>query len=78
MRIKIAALLRRIATWLTPAYPDKLWERAVELTNAADSFIDASGEYKRAKVYAQLIKDFPTMRRRDIALLIEVIMQERN
>lgn len=78
----ISDLLRKLADLLyyptkADKYPLKIWGRTVELINAADTFTDASGEFKRHKVYAQLIKEFPELRHRDIALLIEVVMQER-
>ena len=43
----------------------------------ADGFAPGtSGEYKRHVVYAKLIHDFPAMRRRDLALAIEQVIQE--
>lgn len=36
---------------------------------------DASGEAKRHRVYAQLIKDFPQAEHKDLAFAIELVMQ---
>ena len=36
---------------------------------------ESSGEYKRHWVYAQLIKEFPDVRKRDIAFAIEKVLQ---
>jgi hypothetical protein len=38
--------------------------------------LNVDGEYKRHMVYAELIKRFPNMRKRDIALAIEVAIQK--
>jgi hypothetical protein len=44
--------------------------RARELTATAE-LLDASGEYKRHTVYAQLIKEFPQVAKRVLSLAIE-------
>ena len=38
--------------------------------------VDASGEYKRHRVYAQLLKRYPTERKRRLAWLIEDVLME--
>ena len=55
---------------------EALHNRTKELVTAAHSFKDASGEYKRHRVYAQLIKEFPIVEHRDIGHLIELVLQE--
>lgn len=50
-----------------------LLNRAVVLTSQQDS-IDASGEYKRHAVYAQLQKEFPNETKRDISKAIEAAL----
>jgi hypothetical protein len=78
MRKKLARLFRKIATRLDNPYPAQLWNRAVDLVNSAETFTGASGEFKRHKVYAQLIKDYPMVSHNDIGLMIELIIKERN
>lgn len=75
MRSKLAKWIRKIAAKIDPPYSKKLWNRTLELIKAAESFENASGEYKRHRVYAQLIKDFPSLKKSDIAFLIEVVIQ---
>lgn len=50
--------------------PSVLQLRAAELTKEQDG-VDASGEYKRHIVYAQLIKEFPDETKRNISKAIE-------
>jgi len=59
----------------SPNEDDPLKARATVLINAAESF-DASGEYKRHKVYAQLLKEYPDQKKHDLALIMELIIQD--
>lgn len=75
MRQWLALVLRRWADWLDPPSDlSPLERRALTLVRAADA-LDAGGEFKRRQVYAQLLKDYPAARRRDVGLAIEVAMQ---
>ena len=70
-------LLQKYGLWSVPEVKgNPLKDRALELIIAVDSFQDTSGEYKRHKVYAQLIKEFPAVTHRDLGFLIELILQE--
>jgi len=52
-----------------------LFDRARVLIAAVEP-IHLSGEARRHQVYARLIKEFPAERRRDLAFLIEQVLQE--
>jgi hypothetical protein len=49
-------------------------KRAKELSGLSDTLSapGTSGEYKRHVVYAQLIKEFPNLTKRQIAMAIEI------
>ena len=55
-----------------PALPVELVERVRVLAGEQDLIPDRSGESKRHQVYARLIKDFPTLPKRMLALAIEM------
>jgi uncharacterized membrane-anchored protein YhcB (DUF1043 family) len=50
-----------------------LQKRAAELTKAQEN-VDASGEYKRHVVYAQLLKEFPDEAKRKVSKAIEAAL----
>ena len=64
-------ILHRLLAWLED---DALTKRAGALTRAIDT-MNVSGEYKRHHVYAQLLKEFPQTRKRDVGLAIEKSLQ---
>lgn len=54
---------------------DALYHRAEQLTQEAENFAaGTSGEYKRAHVFAKLIKEFPDRAKRDIGQVIEAVL----
>lgn len=67
----LAQWLRRLADWLDPSPLPTLAAAAVPLIHAAATLHGTSGEYRRHVVYAQLRKDYPQARGRDLALAIE-------
>ncbi len=81
LRRALAAILASALAWVDPpppeGAPDPLMERTRELVTWAQTAKHASGEYKRHQVLAQLMKDFPDARQRDLAYAIERVMQER-
>ena len=50
-------------------------KRAIELVRGVD-IIKTSGEGKRHHVYARLIKEYPEIPKRDLALSIEIGVQK--
>ena len=80
MRRRIAVFLRKIAEWLDPiplAAPIPA-SRVQELMDEQDArWNDRSGEAKRHQVLARLVKEFPTVRERELGLIIEQLMQGR-
>ena len=67
-------LLCYLYHWYARRSRDPLSVRARALIHDADA-MDASGEAKRHKVYAALIKEFPKTSKRVIALTIEDVMR---
>jgi len=79
-------LLSRLASWvlrccgcsLLPLLPEvqKVVRRARVLCAEQDErcALGTSGEYKRHEVYARLLKEFPEVRKRNVALAIEVAL----
>ena len=55
------------------AFDPVLLARTKQLVEAAE-VMGGSGEYKRHKVYARLIKEFPTYPYRNLALAIEITL----
>lgn len=82
LRERVALWLHRVAAWIwTPpprAVENPVLARALVLVDAVDTAADpeASGEFKRHIVYARLLKEFPTTRRRDVGLLVEAAVQQ--
>jgi hypothetical protein len=81
MKLWLIRALRALLLWLDPPpapsapVPDLVFDVVRTLVQAIDG-ADASGEYKRHQVYAQLIKRFPLVAKRDLGLLIERAVQE--
>ena len=77
-RYALARLLREVADWIEPACVSvgSLGTRASVLVRQAEQ-LETSGEHKRHRVYARLIKDFPDIRPRVLGLAIEMAMQDR-
>jgi hypothetical protein len=72
----LAKWLRRSAEWLAPPVvepPPRFYVRAEELAHIAETTyaLGTSGEYKRSRVYAQLIKEFPTVPKYMLGMAIE-------
>ncbi len=70
------ALLVRFGLWIARwgGWPSTLvLARTAQLCTQWDGH-EASGEYKRHQVYAQLIKDFPRVSKRTIGLAIELAL----
>jgi hypothetical protein len=79
MRQTVATWLRRLADWICPLPPPPTTavdDRALVLARMLQSMTKASGEYKRHEVYARLIKEFPAVPRRDLALAIELAVRK--
>ena len=77
MRKIIAKYLRRIARLLDPEYDSVAMSRAIDLVKAAeDSYKNASGEFKRHKVYSQLRKEFSYIEAHSISMLIELAVRD--
>lgn len=74
-RIWLSNLLQKIAFKIYNPVDSTLYKRAGQLIQAAESFVNSSSEYKRHKVYAQLVKEFPNNKVRDIAYVIELVIQ---
>jgi hypothetical protein len=74
--------LRRLLRWLDPPpdppAPHALKDAARCVMQAQDDFPDRRGEHKRRVVLLALRQQFPTTRTRDLALAIELVMQERS
>ena len=68
---EIRDLQARMATSATVSPP--VFARAGELTRDADTTL-SGGEAKRHAVYARLIKDFPAVNKRELALAIELAL----
>ena len=62
------------AQWATDTPPD-LPARALALVHETDGW-DASGEAKRHRVYAQLLKEFPALSKRQVSLAIELALAD--
>lgn len=78
MRLVIASLLRRVADWLAPA--PVLPEWLLVVTRAAVAHADTlphTGHFKRAVVLKALGRQHPELRRRDLALAVELVLRER-
>ena len=71
MKVKITDLQARMATAATVSKP--VFDRAVQLIRDADTTL-SGGEAKHHLVYAKLIKDFPTLNKRELALAIELAL----
>lgn len=71
LRAEISALHARMATAATVSQP--VLTRALTLTRDADTTL-TGGEAKRHHVYARLIKDFPMIPKRELALAIELAL----
>lgn len=69
----VVVLERHFAKDWTKGIDTTLLARTRELVTKHDEF-DHSGEAKRHAVYAQLLKEFPTARKRDVALAIEIVL----
>lgn len=54
---------------------DDLFEVAVDYVQEVEQLQEASGEYKRHRVYAKLMKHDPSLSARQISLLIEAALQ---
>lgn len=67
----IRDLQARMATAATVSQP--VLDRAGVLTRDADTTL-SGGEAKRHQVYARLIKDFPAVDKRELALAIELAL----
>jgi len=72
--VKLALLILKY--YIVPLLPlsdtvVEIAKRALVLCTEAEKHPE-SGEWKRHQVYARLIKNFPSARRRDIALALEV------
>lgn len=84
MKLYFIRILRWCLLWLEPvpspapvqAPPDPCYARVAELVHSIDRE-DQNGEWKRHQVYARLVKEFPDRRKRDLAYLIESILQEQ-
>ena len=72
-RDQIRTLEHRMARALAPEVGINVITRASELTRA-QAGRDVSSEAKRHAVYARLIKDFPDVSRRELALAIEIAL----
>lgn len=70
---RVTQLERRLVQPYAPAVSTGVMARTGELIRAQDA-LDRSGEAKRHAVYAQLIKDYPTLPKRELALAIEVAL----
>ena len=70
---RVAHLERRLAQPYAPSVSTEVMTRAGELIRVQEP-IDRSGEAKRHAVYAQLIKNYPTLPKRELALAIEVAL----
>ena len=80
----LARRLHRVAEWCSPTSPapppiispeDSALARVRVLCLEFEPR-EGSGEWKRHEVYARLIKELPQRRKRDLAYLIEVAIQE--
>lgn len=69
----IAIQLRKLANFIDYQIIDTFTNRASSLIMMADK-LKSSGEYKRHHVYSRLIKEFPQIPKRQIALEIEKIL----
>ena len=72
-RDQVQVLERRLAQSILPSIGGNVLTRATELIRT-QAERDVSGEAKRHTVYAQLIKDFPDVLRRELGLAIEVAL----
>ena len=78
---RLSRFLHRLAEWLSPTPPpepipdDPALPRVRVLVRQQETAGGPSGEYKRHQVYAKLLKEFPTRRKRELANLIEMAMQ---
>lgn len=75
MRAYIIRLLKKLILLLSLKY-DPVKIEVKKLVIQADKMIDVSGEYKRHKVLAVLIKRYPEYRKKDLAFMIEEALQE--
>ena len=88
IRDVLARWLRALAEWLSPTPPpvvpdvvrlevarDACYDRAVILVREMGSR-QATGEYKRHQVYARLMKEYPDLPHRQIAVRIEAAVRE--
>ena len=71
MQRTIQDLQSRMATAATVSKP--VFDRAGQLSRDADTTL-SGGEAKRHQVYAKLIKDFPIVNKRELALAIELAL----
>jgi hypothetical protein len=78
MKRKLVALLKWLLQVLEPPESDELRDRAIVLVRQFES-VPQSGEFKRHQVYAQLLKEFPSVAKHKVSLAIEqAISQERD
>ena len=78
MRAVMASWLRRLADWLSPASVVPEW--LVQVTRAAVAHADTlphTGHFKRAVVLKTLGQRYPAIRRRDLALAVELAVRDR-
>ncbi len=75
MRKIVIKLLYKLLDWLESVEPTSLDLRASVLVRQAEALQDVSGEWKRHQVYAQLMKEYPEVSKRDISLVIEQTLQ---
>ena len=82
LRQRVSLWLHRVAAWIWTPPPrpveNPVLARALVLVDAVERAVDpaASGEFKRHMVYARLLKEFPAIRHRDVALFVETAVQQ--
>lgn len=75
-----ARWVRRFADWLAPSISATSPYIAIAKTliDQAEARLGAGfGDAKRRDVYARLMKEFPEARKRDLAFVIEQVLQDR-
>ena len=81
MAKRLATWLRQLANWIDPYRVPAVTADDDPVAAAADQLcydladLPQSGEYKRHQVYAKLIKQFPAVPKRDLALAIELAVR---
>ena len=61
---------------IIPEYIEDILPAALEIIMALEKVPDVSGEWKRHQCFAKLIKKYPDIRKRDLALAIEIVVQQ--